>query len=132
MSNIRFLKPVRFRKFVNLAEYEKNIDDKISEQSITFEKPDKRFSFAMMDTDLRITENPNLIEDKKFSMLNNDSQLANDKFDNTSDPFYELDSQRSQIEKIDKLNITATTNTKNKVLKTIKATGPKTKQKTRY
>ena len=132
MSSIRFLRPVRFRKFVNLTEYEKNIDDKISEQSITFEKPDKRFSFAMMDTDLRITENPNLIEDKKFFMLNNDSQLANDKFDNTSDPFYELDNQRSQIEKIDKLNITATTNTKNKVLKTIKATGPKTKQKTRY
>ena len=132
MSSIRFLRPVRFRKFVNLTEYEKNIDDKISEQSITFEKPDKRFSFATMDTDLRITENPNLIEDKKFSMLNNDSQLANDKFDNTSDPFYELDNQRSQIEKIDKLNITATTNTKNKVLKTIKATGPKTKQKTRY
>lgn len=132
MSSMKFLKPARFRRLVNLAEYQKNIDNKISEQSITFEKPDKTFSFGSMDTDLRITENPNLIEDKKFSMLNNDSQLADDKFDNVSDPFYELDEERSQIEKMDKLNTTATTNIKKKVLRRTKATAAKTKQNIRY
>ena len=81
---------------------------------------------------MRITENPNLIEDKKFSILNNDFQVANDKFDNSSDPFYELDNERSQIEKTEKLNTTATTNTKNKVLKRITATTPKIKQNKRY
>jgi hypothetical protein len=132
MATLKYLRTTRLRRYVNLGEYGKSVDDKISEQSITFEKSDKTFSFGSMDTDLRITENPNLLEDKKFSRLKNKNQLADDKFDNISDPFYDLDEQKSQVEKIEKLDITATNVTKNKLLKRTSNTVTKRSGKVRY
>tara|TARA_R110000824_G_scaffold97412_2_gene232860 strand:- start:2438 stop:2836 length:399 start_codon:yes stop_codon:yes gene_type:complete len=132
MATLKFLRTTRFRKYVNLGDYKNSVDDKISEQSITFEKSDKNFSFGSMDTDLRITENPNLLEDKKFSRLKNESQLANDKFDSTSDPFYDLDEQESQVEKIQKLDTTVTKTVKQKLLKSTNNTVAKRNARTRY
>ena len=132
MATLKFLRTTRFRKYVNVDGYKNSVDDKISEQSITFEKSDKNFSFGSMDTDLRITENPNLLEDKKFSRLKNESQLANDKFDNTSDPFYDLDEQESQVEKIQKLDTTVTKTVKQKLLKSTNNTVAKRNARTRY
>jgi len=132
MATLKYLRTTRLRRYVNLGEYAKSVDDKISEQSITFEKSDKTFSFGSMDTDLEITENPNLLEDKKFSRLKNDTQLPDDKFDNIADPFYDLDEQESQIEKNEKLDITVTSATKRKLSKRTSNTVAKTSRKVRY
>tara|TARA_R110000796_G_C14369620_1_gene413841 strand:+ start:108 stop:506 length:399 start_codon:yes stop_codon:yes gene_type:complete len=132
MATLKFLRTTRFRKYVNVDGYKNSVDDKISEQSITFEKSDKNFSLGSMDTDLRITENPNLFEDKKFSRLKNESQLANNKFDNASDPFYDLDEQESQVEKIQKLDTTVTKTVKQKLLKSTNNTVAKRNTRTRY
>tara|TARA_R100000234_G_scaffold46403_2_gene27677 strand:- start:294 stop:692 length:399 start_codon:yes stop_codon:yes gene_type:complete len=132
MATLKYLRTTRLRRYVNLGEYGKSVDDKISEQSITFEKSDKTFSFGSMDTDLEITENPNLLEDKKFSRLKNDTQLPDDKFDNIADPFYDLDEQESQIEKNEKLDITVTSATKRKLSKRTSNTVAKTSGKVRY
>ena len=130
MSRSKFLRKHRVRKYVNLANKKsKNIDDAISKQSITFEKQDKNFSLGSMSTELMIIENPNIIEDKDFTRLTNKEQLADNKFDNASDPFYQLDDERSQIETIEKLDITVSDRTKQKILKTSKIQTKNTKRR---
>ena len=130
MSQSKFLRKHRVRKYVNLGNKKsKNIDDAISKQSTTFEKQDKNFSLGSMSTELMIIENPNIIEDKDFTRLTNKEQLADNKFDNASDPFYELDDERSQIETIEKLDITVSDRTKQKILKTSKKQTKNTKRR---
>ena len=131
MSQSKFLRKYRVRKYVNLGNQKsKSIDDAISKESITFEKQDKNFSLGSMSTELMIIENPNIIEDKNFTRLTNKKQLADNKFDNASDPFYELDVKRSQVETNPKLDITVSDKTKQKILNKNKVATKNTK--TRY
>jgi len=79
-------------------------EDELTNSSISIETTTVDFSFKNKLSDQEVVQNPNIIEKDNFLKLDNLPSLSINKFDDETDPFYDLDEERSKVESAKKLN----------------------------
>lgn len=77
--------------------------ERLGTNSITVESEDKSHSFKNLTSNDEPIENPNIVDTENDSKIKNLESSADNKFDSSSDPFYDIDeappdNQKSELE----------------------------------
>ena len=75
---------------------EEKSENFLQDLGITIEPETKIFSLKKISKDREVIKNPNILETKDYSQINNEYDKPDDKFPNEDDPFYQLDDYRDQ------------------------------------
>lgn len=91
-------------------------------QDFAFTEDDISFSFKQKLTDNEFIKNQNIIDMKELSLLKNLNSDSENKFSETSDPFYDLDESREQLLKKEDIKVKQQELTKNNINKKLRNT----------
>lgn len=69
----------------------------VGELSITVDPASLNFSFKSTLKRPQFVESPNILESKDFNRIKNQNVNLTDKFDDSDDPFFELDESRTKV-----------------------------------